>query len=153
MPLPTLALFLITLPILEFVGSLIYVYIKDPLVFAIDFRIAAFTFPALIFYQFCTWFFVRGLICPTQIDSSYVPVIIFGITAFIYTVYIIMYWYFFTWFQASKFGVAMQLQKLWPKKVEVPAATVAPAAATSSPAPSSPAPSSPASSTPITGSG
>ena len=151
MPLPTLALFLITLPILEFIGSLIYVYIKDPLVFAVDFRIASFTFPALVFYQFCTWFFVRGLICPTQIESSYVPVIIFGINALIYTIYIVMYWYFFQWFQVAKLGGGLALSKLWPKatvapekKTDVPAtpATGTPASGTpaSPPATSSPAP-------------
>jgi len=150
MPLPTLALFLIALPILEFIGSLIYVYIKDPLVFAVDFRIASFTFPALVFYQFCTWFFVRGLICPTQIESSYIPVIIFGINALIYTIYICMYWYFFQSFQMAKLSVGMELGKLWPKAT--PAATPAAAPATSSPAPSV-TPSAPASKTPSSGSG
>ena len=151
MALSALALFLILLPILEFVGSLIYVYLKDPLVFAVDFRIAGFTFPALVFYQFCTWFFVRGLICPTQVDTSFVPIIIFGINAFIYTVYIFMYWYNFEWFQSQKTVLGDHLKKLWP--AATPAPTTAPA--TSSPAPATPAtPASPASpaSTPKSGS-
>lgn len=138
MALSALALFLILLPILEFVGSLIYVYVKDQAVFAVDFRIAAFTFPALVFYQFCTWFFVRGLICPTQVDTSFVPIIIFGINAFIYTVYIFMYWYRFEWFQAQKTALGDHINKIWP--AATPAPTTAPA--TSSPAPSSPAPAS-----------
>lgn len=132
---PTLALFLIALPILEFIGSLVYVYVKDTSAFAVDFKVAQYTFPALLWYQFCTWFFVRGLICPTQVDSSWVPIVIFGINAFIYTVYIIIYWYFFTWFQTAKATIGSSINTILPAATPTPT----PAPATSSPAPSTPA--------------
>jgi hypothetical protein len=94
----TLASFLITLPVIDFLIMLVYTYIQDSLAFAVVMRLSVFIVPSLIIYLGTWWYLVSGLICkdPSNMGTSWIPIIIFGIISFIATLLLMTYIWLFS---------------------------------------------------------
>jgi hypothetical protein len=105
MPYETLAFFLIMLPIVEYIGLFLYTCIKDYSLMGSQIKLLPVTFIPLLVYQWVIWTFTKGLICPTKLETAWVPIVIFGINAFIYTVFMFIYLFFFSWVQTAKSAV------------------------------------------------
>ena len=98
----TLACFLIMLPIIEYLGIFLYTSIKDPSLLNKQIKLIPVTFIPLVIYQWMTWTFVKGLICPDSMETTWIPIVIFGINAFIYTIFMFIYLFFFSWVESAK---------------------------------------------------
>jgi hypothetical protein len=161
MPWITLATFLITLPLVEYLIMLGYTYVVDKtgVVFAVMMRLSLYIIPILIIYLGSWWYLVSGLICkdPSNMGTSWIPIIIFGIIAFLSSIGLISYIWLYQ--AATSFaqtvqenipGIASKLKVEVIKATPAPAATPAPTGTTS--AVSSPAatPTATASATPST---
>jgi hypothetical protein len=68
----------------------------------VELKGAPLTLASLVLYQWMTYIFVKGLICPTDVEKAWIPIIIFGINAFIYTIYMFIYLFFFSWIDSAK---------------------------------------------------
>jgi len=97
-----LSYFLLVLPIIEYLGMYVYTYIRDSQTFMVELKAAPFTLTSLVLYQWMTYIFVKGLICPSDVEKTWIPIIIFGINAFIYTIYMFIYLFFFSWIDSAK---------------------------------------------------
>jgi hypothetical protein len=107
----TLASFLITLPLIEYLVMLGYTYIQDSLAFAVVMRLSLFLVPSLIIYLGFWWYLVSGLICkdPSNMGTSWIPIIIFGIISFITTILLILYIWLFSSAKSLVAGVQANL--------------------------------------------
>jgi protein-S-isoprenylcysteine O-methyltransferase Ste14 len=95
----TLAFFLITVPLAEYVIMLGYTYFKNSTAFMGMIAITPFVLIPLIIYLATWWYLVSGLICkdPSNMGTSWIPIVIFGIIALVSTIMLILYiWAFDT---------------------------------------------------------
>jgi protein-S-isoprenylcysteine O-methyltransferase Ste14 len=95
----TLAFFLITVPLAEYVIMLGYTYFKNSTAFMGMIAITPFVLIPLIIYLSVWWYLVSGLICkdPSNMGTSWIPIVIFGIIALVSTIMLILYiWAFDT---------------------------------------------------------